>query len=323
MGCLWKYGAHVNKVIGYCSSTVSLLSGLVATGHAPLAIARHMFCIKVDATMRFGRWLWASTPDVLNLLDARYEIWALQLMGADPWRNGHMCSHELGWELTGAARAVYDIATRRAHFWEHAFDTLAGRTFTDMHTSEGDTWARRTHALLEEWGVLDWPVWLSTAHVCTYKTYVKQTLAAVSLTVRRPHLLRHTRPFPYFDIAPVPATALNDALRAKCSWQTLLGHRSLCRLRCGLIMLGHVNQRASSAHVQYCVFCDKRYTSVFAHVACSCPIFAAHRMELKRAGVDCDLLDLWLAKPGANGFAQIVNFAKDIDVQACAFWNKN
>ena len=298
-----NFDHHAATILAACSTLVSFLCGLVTNDRIPVGIARHLFNIKVEAKIRFGRWLWASTTHVLEKLDACYDRWAKLILGADPWRNEKMCSSELGWDLTGAARAVHDMATKRAYFWQQADKSLAGQVFVNSHLSEGDTWAKRTHTILSDWGVSDWPMWVSTClEQCT------------------PFIAQHVRPIPYIQLTRGPTTMFNDALRLRVPWSVLVGHRSLSRLRCGLISLGHVNHRTTSAAVQQCLFCMKRYSSVCLHVVCHCVHFNEQRAPLQQAGVDCSNLNFLCSLPEQTGFNEIVGLAACIDKMASLFW---
>jgi len=46
-----------------------------------------------------------------------YGSWAKQLLGFDLWRNDAVALGEAGWELSGSARAVSDMALLRFKFW--------------------------------------------------------------------------------------------------------------------------------------------------------------------------------------------------------------
>lgn len=154
-----------------------------------------------------------------------------------------------------------------------------------MHLSCSETWSCRALELITSWGLLDWPAWLATLPSCSYKTYVKKVLADASLEGRVPRLAKHLRPLPYLALSPCPSMAFNNALLSKLPWLALLDHRSLSRMPCGLITLGHKNHCLTSAQVQQFIFCGKRFSSVVAYVTCSCPVFAANRDCLRVAGV--------------------------------------
>ncbi|CAE8689424.1 unnamed protein product, partial [Polarella glacialis] len=241
---MWEHQAVVSLATG--SAMVGALCGIIEAQRIPLAIACHIFTIKIESTVRFGRWLWGATPEALTSLDAAYGKWAQQLLGADAWRNTAMCRSELGWALSGSGRAIYDMAMKRTSFWAQAETTLAGKSFVAAHLSDGNTWAKRSRALLEQWEVQDWPAWLATRSSSTkYCTYVKGALAATCMRDWTPAVQKHVRPIPYLSLTTGPTTMLNDALRLRLAWAVLVGHRELIRLRCGLLRLSHVARKRS------------------------------------------------------------------------------
>ncbi len=256
------FTGHMKSAVAVCSSIVSLLCGLLRHGKVPICMIRLVFVLKVESKLRFARWLWAAEPGALVLLTDVYKSWALQLMDADPWRCAEICVSELGWQLDGGARAVKDIALKRAYFWYQADSSLAGHAFVRGHLSPGDTWAKRSLGILRGCGILDWPEWLCNSDCRSYNTYVHACLADSCFQAAQTALSKHTRPICYSALASEPTTMFHDALRMKLGWSTLVGHWSLSRLRCGLIRLGHSHGKPSSASVQESIFCSRRYSSV-------------------------------------------------------------
>ena len=117
LGLQWRedgdLSAHAAMTIAACSVLVTLLAQLVAKATVPMAVILLLFTVKVESKLRFGRWLWGSTQQGMQLLDDAYHAWAKQLLGIDIWKNGDVAAGELGWAVSGGARAVYDIALLR------------------------------------------------------------------------------------------------------------------------------------------------------------------------------------------------------------------
>lgn len=56
-----------------CSSMVDMLCSLLGSSRVPLAIALILVDLKVKSTLRFGRWLWALSPETLPCLEVAYD----------------------------------------------------------------------------------------------------------------------------------------------------------------------------------------------------------------------------------------------------------
>ena len=170
---------------------------------------------------------------------------------------------------------------------------------------------------------MDWPVWCSSQsrHGC-YKMYVKKSLVDACIPEWKSSVARHLLPIPYLSIAVAPHNSVFEARGFKLSWNTLTGHLHLCRLRCGMMRLGHLNGRGSGAKVQQCILCNKRYTAVFSHVITSCSSLASERSSwqaaLDRAVCAQDLT----CGPDETGFVEAVVFASEVARESHAFWSK-
>ncbi|CAE8613108.1 unnamed protein product [Polarella glacialis] len=248
-------------------------------------------------------------------------MWAQQLLGADAWRNTAMCRSELGWALSGSGSAIYDMAMKRASFWVQADTTLAGKSFVAAHLSDGNTWAKRSRSLLEQWEVQDWPAWLATRSSSTkYCTYVKGDLAATCMRDWTPAAQKHVRPLPYLSLTAGPTTMLNDALRLRLAWAVLVGHRELIRLWRGLLRLSHVARKRSQASIQFCIFCQCRFRNVYKHVVRDCPVQADSRVLIQNAGVDCSTCVFLATAPSSSAFRSVVGFAVAVGSGERSFW---
>ena len=100
------------------SANSAVLSGLVIAGAIPLPFAFRLFGGKIDACMRPGRWMYAvMASNAEELLNQKCDAWAKALLGVPPWQSARAACWELGWSLTGMARAVLDVACRRARIF--------------------------------------------------------------------------------------------------------------------------------------------------------------------------------------------------------------
>ncbi|CAK0826178.1 unnamed protein product, partial [Prorocentrum cordatum] len=145
--------------ISAAASHVSTLAGLVAREELPLSAAAGVFDLQVEASFRFGRSLWAPASGSEKAADAAYEGWARLFLGVPPWRGPAAALGEMGWRLSGAARLVGDVASRRAALWALPDGDLYRDVFLGAHGWEGATWAKASQVFLSSWGIPDWPVW--------------------------------------------------------------------------------------------------------------------------------------------------------------------
>lgn len=76
---------HAMVTVAACSSMmVNLLCSFMDSYRVPLAVVAVLFELKVEATLRFGRWLWGLSQGVQCFLTTTFENWARQLLGAKP-----------------------------------------------------------------------------------------------------------------------------------------------------------------------------------------------------------------------------------------------
>ena len=61
------------------------------------------------------------------------------------------------------------------------------------------------------------------------------------------------------------------------------GMRSFCRLRCGQLVLKHLNRSKSMALIQYCIFCDQRIRNATVHCLVKCRRWRHFRLDLCKA----------------------------------------
>ncbi len=70
-----------------------------------------------------------------------------------------MAMGDLGWELSGSARAVLDAAGRRAALWLLPEDDFCKGAFVRGHAGPPSSWARASLEVLRLWQAPDWPEW--------------------------------------------------------------------------------------------------------------------------------------------------------------------
>ena len=73
LGLRWSISGtwmhHTMVTVAACSSVVDMLCSRLRSSPVPLAIALILFDLKVESTLRFGRWLWALSPESLSCLE--------------------------------------------------------------------------------------------------------------------------------------------------------------------------------------------------------------------------------------------------------------
>ncbi|CAE8701705.1 unnamed protein product, partial [Polarella glacialis] len=181
---------------------VKRLVGLLDSGQLPLAMALSLFEVKVEGSLRFGRWLWGLHAAARDSLDAVYQRLAKMFLGAESWRNGAVACGKFGWLMSGSARCVLDIALLRARFWSEVGPggTLAGVVFLRAHGSAGNTWARLSLALISKWNVPDWPQGVASGPLGqqvdfkSYSRFCQSLLEDKCLILWRDQAKRHKLP---------------------------------------------------------------------------------------------------------------------------------
>lgn len=109
--------ADLATKIKSADAVCSSLAALAARGVLPLSIVVYMFDSRVEGIMPHGRWLWALSPGMENILEKVYLNWARSLLAPPSWRNGAVAAAELGWTHSGFPRACVDVAGLRAGLW--------------------------------------------------------------------------------------------------------------------------------------------------------------------------------------------------------------
>ena len=319
LGCLLSFDASVSDTLrerlGAAEVAFSRMCGLVACGALPLAHAAALFAAKVDGVLASYRWLWAVAPDCESIVNSRYHRWALALFGSEPWRNATIAELELGWSLTGFARAVEAVALRRAKLLLLQKADLHAFLFTIASTVEG-TWAHKSKLLLGAWSLEDLDV--GTEPMASYKLKVRRALEARCSDLRAADVARHVFPFPYSNLQLGPSSHLASLLGTAASWSQLVGVRSWCRLRLGIPRLCAVSGKKSAAKSQSCLFCPATVCPTsYDHAFCVCPHFASLRCSSHLFAAAADALSL---PPGHPLFCSVLAMARSIDSAADCFW---
>ena len=134
-------------------------------------------------------------------------------------------------------------------------------------------------------------------------------------------------PISYLDCRPAPSSELAPHTLSLLPWSGLLQQRSLCRLRAGLLRLGHVLHAKSSARRQSCIYCDTPCGSLTFHVLAHCEVWSDHRNacweQVGRAppsGCAAQIHALFSLRPGGSGFSELLAWAAELDAEAKKFW---
>ena len=331
LGLQWSSTLDLSKamqgIVAAASSKFGELCGACINKSLPLCAVVDLFESLVEGVMRFGRWLWALSPDACSVLDDLYRSWGRALLGANMWRNWATVFGELGWELSGSGRAVIDVAMQRARLWSLAQGDLYKDVFVQAHAWPGSTWAKGSLALLSAWNIMDWPSYGTDRGLSKYKAYVHSVVKQHCLEQWRLQAANHVIPFCYVDARATPSLELRPAIISLLPWCGLLQQRSLCRLRAGLLRLGHVRLARSSARRQTCIFCGTLTASLNLHVMTRCNTWAEPRKlcwdklgQPPPSSLASQTLALFSLRPGEAGYSEFLRWAAEIDEGAKCFW---
>ena len=106
-------------------------------------------------------------------------------------------------------------------------------------------------------------------------------------------------------------------------WGALVAQRSFCRLRAGLLTLGHKAGYPSAARQVQCVACNGWTQSICSHILLRCARFVDARNRMVEAGVDVTSLSAVLkTQPQEPQFAAVALLAKEIETAAQNFWSE-
>ena len=217
----------------------------------------------------------------------------------------------------------------RARLWELSDQDLYKKVFVAAHSFSCATWAAKSSRTLQEWGIQDWPSWKSSeVSLDDYKTYVKVCAERASLSVWRQQVAEHVLPIPFLSWSGAPRCDLQWHEASRLSWACLASQRALCRLRAGLLRLGHVSGQRSSARRQACIFCNTFSLSMHFHVMCRCTIWEQQRSSVWNQrensmppdSMHDQLAALFCTSPGDESYASLVAWARLLDNGVREFW---
>lgn len=332
LGILWpsdlSFEGALGQAIAKASAACAPLIGLVAASAVPLTVAMEIFELKVESVLRVGRWLYALACGAQARLNELFESWARSLLGADPWRNGGVARSELGWHLCGFARAVRCVALRRARLWSRGASDWYGTFFAHAGTLEVG-WAHSSAALLQKWGVADWP---EVASICpTYKSYqhyVSSVLLGSCSIELLASLRTHQAQVPYTTFQDSPSHVISEVRSLGFSWDVQIRLRGWFRLRAGLPCLRALHGRRSNARHQVCIFCGTGVRNATVHAIGLCRVWGELRniFLAALAGSPSSPDEICKSALGINaraaGFQEAVDLCYGIDRGASEFWRR-
>ncbi|CAE8591239.1 unnamed protein product, partial [Polarella glacialis] len=157
--------------------------------------------------------------------------------------------------------------------------------------------------------------------------FVRCILEKACLLEWRQAVSTHVSPIPYLDLSSCPSANPGCVLQTcGLSWPALLGHVSMCRMRAGLVDMGHIEHRRSQAKIRYCIGCNQRVRAALIHALAVCPMWQPERSLLPKCWDTKEPKDLALAvllvsatdPTFSVSVALVVKIARD----AAHFWTK-
>jgi hypothetical protein len=330
LGIRWpfdlSFDAALREAVGRASAACAPLIGLVCSAAVPITLAMEIFEVKVESVLRCNRWLYALSPYAETCLDELFETWSRSFVGAEPWRNCGVARSELGWHLSGFARAVRCVALRRARLWSRGGSDWYVSFFA--HTSAlGVGWAGASARLLQKWGIADWS---DVAGFCptyaSYKSYVTSVLVGTCSISLMTEVATHQAQVPYTTFQGAPSLAILEVRSLGLPWLVQLQFRGWLRLRAGLPCLRALHGRRSSARHQFCIFCGMGVRNGTVHAVGLCStwnewrtaFFAASGFPPQNPDQTCKIV-LGMS-PRSTGFPEAVALCSKIDEGAAVYW---
>ena len=287
LGIRWPNSADFSSFLSTSLQVASVmaaqLAGLASMGAISWLALCELFESKVDSLLDMGRWVFIMVPDAELRINAAYDGWARSFLGAVWWRNAAVCASELGWCLNGYSRVVLAVAMRRAKLW---VDDGWHAQFFKLSGAAGCGWALRSSTVLEECGIVDWPVWC-ISHcpiVEDYCTYVKGVLHSRCKVAMAARIAKHHQRLPYDVLNPLQDNIPKLLHSLAMPHEVLMLVRHWCRLRCGLVSLRHMHGRdGSRALHQNCIFCEATTSHPLVHCIALCPRWQLFRADFRLA----------------------------------------
>ena len=88
---------------------------------------------------------------------------------------------------------------------------------------------------------------------------------------------RHRSSIPYYRFDAQPGLVLDVCRHGHLPHDISMMFRSWLRLRCGLLVLSHLDGRRSAARFQLCIFCGSWIRNPMVHCLSKCPHWNSHR----------------------------------------------
>ena len=279
-----KLTADLHMRTQIASNNFASLLGLVNARALPISAALRIFETKVDGALAPGRWLYTVAAEAEARLNSLYDAWARSFINADSWRNAAVAHFVLGWCRSGYGRAVEAVARRRARLWLLPNTDFYKGFFIRAHHLPGDTWAKKSLALLQQWGIDEVTDNINTkAPYYAYCRYVRATIVTRCAQCWRSLLAKHVYPLPLANVGPVKvlhASLLRTPAVDRCDLVTLFNVRAYCRVLAGTVELGCKRKASVRASVLKCHFCPLFIRDPYEHVLCRCKAFAGQRFAL-------------------------------------------
>ena len=155
-----------------------------------------------------------------------------------------------------------------------------------------------------------------------YKPYVIKLLQEATHLSFAAAASSHRVPVTFHDLAQSRILLFKPSDWSQCSWSTLAGHRSLCRLRAGLLEFVHLNQKRSVASIRRCCFCDKKVRTSFMHALGECWVSRSADLPLQWQRLEpADRMRAFLTTgPRDSWFLAVVATAVKLEHLCIDFW---
>ena len=185
-------------------------------------------------------------------------------------------------------------------------------------------------SLLDLYGIADFPVWQEGGSLSGYSAYVQECLESHFHTIWLAAVKKHCLPVPYVRLVPFIPYSLRACLFSDIPWSALLMQRSLARLRCGLVKLGHKGGKHTTASVQGCISCCCESSSLWTHVFGECPHWqrpraeAAAGLSLAPGARSWDIMYGILSCPSdSQAYVVCLSLVHNVVVAAEQFWRSS
>ena len=188
----------------------------------------------------------------------------------------------------------------------------------------GNSWACKSLYVLQQRGVPDLHSLGSPLMPLTlYKTHVRGVLQRQRSVGNAEATASHSIPLPYAAMQQSCILRMMPKSWKAMSWAELRGHRSMCRLRAGILSLGHLRGKRTSLPQSQCILCDKLVRSPYAHALGECRAFDASGLPLEWAMLTAKdaAFCLLTSVPGQAHFHAAARIAREIEDAHDAFWH--